>query len=90
VLWTTARLESARSPRIEFVTAHRDELHHLIDGLPDDQVEVLLAEARRLVADRPNGTWPPKYFGMIENGPTNGSSPEYVDSVLAKGFGSER
>ena len=56
---------------------------HLIEGLPDDQVETLLA-------DTPKGTWPPKYFGMIENGPANGSSPEYIDSVLAQGFGSER
>ena len=68
----------------------RDELMHLIEGLPDDQVETLLAEARRLVGDKPKGTWPPKFFGMIKDGPTNGSSPEYIDSVLAQGFGSER
>ena len=72
------------------MTAHRDELHHLIDGLPDAQVEVLLADLRRLVADKPKGTWPPKFFGMIKDGPRNGSSPEYIDSVLSQGFGSER
>ena len=68
----------------------RDELMHLIEGLPDDQVETLLAKASRLVGDKPKGTWPPKFFGMIKDGPTNGSSPEYIESMLAQGFGSER
>lgn len=81
---------SACPPRIDFVTAQRDELMHLIEGLPDDQVETLLADARRLAADPPRGTWPPKFFGMIKSGPSNGSSPEYIDAVLSQGFGSER
>jgi hypothetical protein len=72
------------------MTAHRDELIHLIGDLPDDQVEVLLADARRLAAEKPTGTWPPKFFGMIKDGPANGSAPDYVDSVLSQGFGSER
>ena len=63
---------------------------HLIEGLPDDQVETLLAEARRLAADRPNNDWLPAFFGVIKDGPTNGSSPEYIDSVLSQGFGSDR
>lgn len=72
------------------MTAHRDELHHLIDGLPDAQVEALLADARRLVVEKPERSWPPKFVGIIKDGPVNGSSPEYIDSVLAQGFGSER
>lgn len=79
-----------RSPRVDVVTANRDELIHLIEGMPDDQVEMLLADARRLSSSKPKGTWPPKFAGMIKDGPDNGSTPEYVDTVLARGFGSER
>ena len=37
------------------MTANRDELRRLIDNLPDDQVDVVLADVRRLNAelDRP-------------------------------------
>jgi len=72
------------------VSANRDELIHLIEGLPDEQVAAMLTEARRRAARKPKGTWPPKFVGMIKDGPRNGSSPEYVDSVLSRGFGSER
>jgi hypothetical protein len=72
------------------MTANRDELIHLIEGMPDDQVEAMLADARRRAAKKPKGTWPPKFAGMIKDGPKNGSSPEYVDTVLTRGFGSER
>ena len=72
------------------MTANRDELIHLIEGLPDDQVEVLLVDARRLAGQKPKGTWPPKFVGMIKDGPTNGSSPESIDAALSRGFGSER
>lgn len=77
------------SPTVDAVTANRDELIHLIEGMPDDQVDVLLADARRLRSSTPKGTWPPKFAGMIKDGPDNGSTPEYVDSVLARGFGSD-
>jgi hypothetical protein len=72
------------------MTANREELIHLIEGLPDDQVDVLLADARRLAGEKPKGTWPPKFVGMIKDGPTNGSSAESIDGVLSRGFGSER
>ena len=47
---------AADRPRIDLVTAHRDELHHLIDGLPDAQVELVLADVRRLAEEKPKGT----------------------------------
>lgn len=72
------------------MTANRDELIHLIEGLPDDQVDTLLADVRRLAVVGARTTWPPAFVGMIKDGPTNGSSPEYLDSVFAQGFGSER
>ena len=72
------------------MTASRDELLRLIDSMPDDQVDTLLADARRLsraAQATPRGTWPPKFVGMIKDGPDVGSSPEYTDSVLSRGFG---
>ena len=72
------------------VTANRDELIHLIEGMPDDQVDVLLAGAKRLTGSKRRGTWPPKFVGMIKDGPKDGSSPEYLDAVMSRGFGSER
>ena len=72
------------------MTASRDQLIHLIEGMPDDQVDVLLADAKRLSRPKPRGTWPPKFVGMIKDGPENGSAPEYIDAVLSRGFGSER
>jgi len=84
------RRASDESPRLLGMTANRDELIHLIKGMPDDQVDVLLADAKRLAGSKPRGTWPPKFVGMIKDGPANGSSPEYIDTVMSRGFGSER
>jgi len=72
------------------MTANRDELIHLIEGLPDDQVHALLADTRLRTAAKTKGTWPPQFVGMLKDGPTNGSSPEYIDAVLSRGFGSDR
>ena len=49
------------------VTANRDELIHLIESLPDDQVEVVLADVRRSTAKHPVGEWPPRFFGIGES-----------------------
>ncbi len=67
------------------MTASRDDLIHLINDLPDDQVEVLLRDARRLSEPSPRRAWPPRFVGMITDGPVDGSTPEYIDSVLARG-----
>jgi hypothetical protein len=63
------------------MTASRDELIYLIGAMPDDQIDLLLVDARRLTGSRPRGTWPPRFVGMINDGPKNGPSPEYVDAV---------
>jgi hypothetical protein len=47
------------------MTALRDELHHLVDGLPEDQVPVALALVRRLAPDETADDWPPPWFGAI-------------------------
>ena len=73
------------------MTEARDELHRLVDDLPEDQVADLLADARRRVglqAPAAGGTWPPAFFGSIKsasNGRTDNA--RRVDELLAEGFG---
>lgn len=70
------------------MSASRDELHDLIDGLPDDQVTAVLADVKRRTAPPPpRSTQPFAWIGMIQDGPTNASSREAIDAVLAQGFG---
>ena len=67
------------------VSAERDELRRLIEQLPDDRVEALLAEARRQSEPEPAGEWPPPWFGSFASGRSDlGSNHE---DLLAEGFG---
>lgn len=72
------------------VTAKRDELIHLIEGLPDDQVAVVLADVRRLTTKSPAGEWPPKFFGIGESKDGRTDNARRVDEILAEGFGARR
>ena len=71
----------------------RDELIHLIDGLPEEKVSTLLATARALSTPRIQGerSWPPAFFGSIKHaadGRTDTASR--VDEFLAEsGFGQD-
>lgn len=69
------------------MTASRDELHHLIDELPDDQVALAAAELRRRLpkpaAARP---WPPAWFGMIDDPTIPADLSENLDKYM-EGFG---
>jgi hypothetical protein len=85
-------IKSSRLPeglsRMSYMSANRDELHDLIDGLPDDQVAAVLADVKRRTTPRPPRTTEPfAWFGMIKDGPTDASSPEAIDAALAQGFG---
>lgn len=65
----------------------RDDLHHLIDELPDDQLDIALAELRRFARPATRG---PKAFAWIASGPANNGrtdNAERVDELLAEGFG---
>jgi hypothetical protein len=74
------------------VTAERAELHELIDELPDDQLEPVIADVRRrLPTPAKARPWPPAFFGIIEsanNGRTDNA--RRVDEILAEGFGRSR
>ena len=49
------------------MTAMRDELHHLVDDLPDDQVPAALALVRGLGPAETDAEWPPAWFGAIRS-----------------------
>lgn len=68
----------------------RDELIRLIEALPDDQVDALLADARRLIAAKPEGTWPPAFFGAGVSNYGRTDIARNVDKYLAEGFGASR
>ena len=59
------------------MTAIRDELHQLVDELPDDQLPGAANDLRRRTKPHPPRTQEPfAWIGMITNGPTDGSTPE--------------
>lgn len=69
------------------MTATRDELHRLVEQLPEEKVSTALSELQRISEKQPAGTWPPKWFGSID-GPSDLS--ERLDDYLAEGFGQSR
>ncbi|MFT4163640.1 MAG: hypothetical protein QM650_00180 [Microlunatus sp.] len=72
------------------MTANRDELIDLIEGLPDDQIEVVLADVRRLTTAAPRGPWPPRFFGVGVSNDGRTDNARRADAILAEGFGARR
>lgn len=73
------------------MTASRDELRHLIDKLPDDQVPAAVADIRRRLRHaRSERPWPPAFFGIGESTDSRTDNARCVDEVLAEGFGARR
>lgn len=65
------------------MTAAREELHKLIDALPDDQVAAATVDVRRRAAH-----WPPEFFGIIDGADTPNDVASNTDHYLAAyGFG---
>ncbi|HEY5853630.1 MAG TPA: hypothetical protein VIW24_06140 [Aldersonia sp.] len=81
---------SVRLPTLGCMTASRDELIHLIEGLPDDQVKAVLADVRRLTTQPSPGEWPPRFFGVGESNDGRTDNARRVDEILADGFGAQR
>jgi hypothetical protein len=67
------------------MTAARDELHRLVEQLPEEQVSAALIEVQRLASAPDTSPWPPRWFGAITAGRTDASAR--VDELLAEGFG---
>lgn len=81
---------AVRLPTLGSMTASRDELIHLIAGLPEDQVEAVLADVRRLTTQPSSGEWPPRFFGVGESNDGRTDNARRVDEILADGFGAQR
>jgi len=72
----------------EIMSERRDELHHLIDSLPEEQVEQVLADVRRRA--QPRNLPSERAFAWIGAGPANNGrndNAKRVDELLAEGFG---
>jgi hypothetical protein len=67
------------------VSAERDELRELVERLPEEQVSVVLSEARRHLADTEPRPWPPAFFGAARAG--RGDVAERSEELLDEGFG---
>ena len=71
------------------MTASREELHHLVDELPDDQVAFAATELRRrLPKPASERAWPPAWFGMIDDPAIPADLSENPDKYL-EGFGAD-
>jgi len=80
-------IHQRQRPRLGRVSAPREELHRLIDALPEETVPVVLAElrGRTAAANRP---WPPRWFGAAEARQPNVS--ERADEILREELGQRR
>jgi hypothetical protein len=79
----TTRGRRPGRPTLMNMSAPREELHRLIDALPEETVPVVLAELRsRTAASRP---WPPRWFGAAEARRPDVS--ERVDDILRDELG---
>lgn len=73
-------------------TVSRDELRHLVDELPDEQLSAAFALVRQLSPaeansdpDEAESEWPPAWFSSISSGRDDTS--EQVDEILRAEYG---
>ncbi|ONM48159.1 hypothetical protein [Nocardia donostiensis] len=72
------------------MSASRDELHQLVDELPESQLPGLLADARRRLSPVRTGSWPPAWFGSATSRDGRTDTSNRIDELLAEGFGRDR
>jgi hypothetical protein len=64
----------------------REELHDLVEQLPDEQVSAAVSDLRaRLTSAPPSGSWPPAWFGIAEGSADDIS--ERAEEILAEELG---
>jgi len=75
-------------PTLDGVSTPREELHRLIDSLPEETVPVVLAELRGRTMTAARRPWPPRWFGAAQA--RRPDTSERVDEILRDGFGLPR
>jgi hypothetical protein len=76
------RLVDMTAPRDEA----RDELHQLVERLPDEQVQAAASELRaRLTSVGRGVSWPPAWFAVAEG--SSDDISERVEEIIAEGLG---
>ena len=69
------------------MTAERQELHDLVDELPEDQVAAALADVRRRLSRSEGKSWAPEFFGIVEGADIPADLATNIDGYLdAAGF----
>jgi len=71
--------------KLDSMSAQREELHQLVDDLPDEQVPAALAELRARASRAKPRPWPPSWFGASEAREPDVS--ERVDEILHNELG---
>jgi hypothetical protein len=66
------------------MSTQRDELHELVDELPEEQLASALALLRARKSQEPR-PWPPRWFGAVRSRRTD--TAERAEEVLRDGFG---
>lgn len=67
------------------MSAERDELKRLVEELPDERVNAVLAQVRRQQEPQAEADWPPPWFASFASGRHDLGSNH--DDLLAEGFG---
>jgi hypothetical protein len=80
--WITS--EGTRTSTLLIVSTQRDELHQLIDELPEEQVADALAMLRARKS-RGRRDWPPRWFGAVQAGRSD--TAQRAEEILRDGFG---
>lgn len=70
------------------MSIERDELHRLIEDLPEEQVAAALADVRRHLGTASDQSWPPQWFGAGAGKRTDTAAR--AEEILAEGFGRSR
>jgi hypothetical protein len=69
------------------LAVEREELRHLVEELPDDQVVGILEDVRLRLRPVEPSRWPPRWFSFGPSNDGRSDTSVRVDEVLAEGFG---
>jgi hypothetical protein len=67
------------------MSAQREELLRLVEGLPEDEVPAVLDDVRRHLRTIKSRVWPPAWFGAGEGRTTDVAARS--EELLEDGFG---